>query len=96
MKTIGFVLSAVLIIGATAILGGCTQAAVRAGYGSMAMTLPCGQKLVNVSWKGETADLWVLTRPMQANEAPQTYSYKAKSTFSVFEGAVTITEAKCD
>ena len=94
MKTIGFILSAILIISTTALLGGC-QNAVKSGWGTLQTALPCNQKLVNVAWKGEAADLWLLTRPFRVEDLPETYRFKAKSTFGILEGEVIITEAKC-
>jgi len=60
--------------------------------GNMTITLPCQQKLVNITWK-ET-ELWYLTRPMRADETAETSVFQEDSTYNIMEGKVTISE--CD
>ncbi len=80
---------------AAVMLGGCDQWMARTGLGKQTMKLPCGQKLTNVTWKGQNAELWTLTRPFRNGDAPETHSFKASTMFGVFEGEVTLIESKC-
>jgi hypothetical protein len=43
--------------------------------GTYSVDLPAGEKLVNVTWKGES-DLWYLTRKMTAKDSAETYTFK--------------------
>lgn len=58
----------------------------------MTRELPAGQKLLMVTWKD--SDLWLLWRPMRADDIAETYTLKEESTFGVFNGTVTIKERK--
>jgi hypothetical protein len=49
---------------------------------------------VTVSWKEKDGSLWILSRPMREGEEPETWSYKAKSSFGIFEGEVVLKESK--
>ena len=73
------------------ILAGCNPVARKMG-GNMTINLKPNEKLVSATWK-ETS-LWILTRPMKANETPETYKFREDSTFGVLEGVVTIIEHK--
>lgn len=43
--------------------------------GTYSVDLPAGEKLVNVTWKGES-DLWYLTRKMTVKDSAETYTFK--------------------
>lgn len=43
--------------------------------GTYSVDLPAGEKLVNVTWKGES-DLWYLTRKMSVKDSAETYTFK--------------------
>lgn len=88
-----FSLSCVLM--ATVLLAGCDQYAARHGVGSMDLALPCNQKLVNITWKGEDAQLWYLMRTMTAEDLPDHYTFKGKTTLGVLNGQVNIKEQRC-
>ena len=60
--------------------------------GSANVELPNNTKLINVTWKN--ADLWYLTRPMKANEIPETHTFQERSNFGIIEGKVIFTESK--
>ena len=83
---------AALLIGGMMVLGltGCQYGAKNFG-GDYTISLPKGQKLVNVTWKD--TDLWYLTKPMTESDKAETYSFKEDSTFGVMEGTVTIIES---
>lgn len=85
----------ILMIAVACIVAGCGQSAVKSGWGSMIIDLPCDQKLINISWKGESADLWTLTRPFRPTDQPEQHRFKANATFGLLEGAVVIREHKC-
>jgi hypothetical protein len=60
--------------------------------GDVIYTLPKGEKLVNVTWK--EAELWYLTKPMTANDSPESYTFREKSGWGLVEGTVTLVESK--
>lgn len=57
--------------------------------GTETINLEAGQRVVNVTWKGES-DLWILTR--QDTTAPTTYTFQEKSNWGVMEGKVILIE----
>jgi hypothetical protein len=78
-------------------LSSCTeQQRAKEFGGDMTINLPKGEKLVNVTWKGE-ADIWYLTRPMTSTDSVQTYTFHQEkgSTISFSgNGTVTLIESK--
>ena len=58
--------------------------------GTMTLDLDPGRKLVEVTWKDN--QMWVLTRPMRPGEQPETYTFKEKSSYGVWEGTVILNE----
>jgi hypothetical protein len=71
----------------------CTENQKAKSFGGNAeMTLPKGEKLVNVTWKDD--NLWYLTRPMTPTDSATTYSFHEESSFGVWEGTYTIIEQK--
>jgi hypothetical protein len=73
---------------------GCTEnGRARAMGSTMRLTLPCDQKLVNVTWK--EAELWYLTRPMREGEKPETLTFHADTPLGLLEGTVVLTESAC-
>ena len=70
---------------------GCNSCA-RSFGGTTSLKLPCGSKLVNLTWKGD--NLWYLTRPMVDGDVPQAYSFQEDSNLGVMEGTVHITECE--
>lgn len=72
---------------------GCTEnERARVYGGSMTIPLPCGQRLATATWKG--ADLWYLTRPMEATDEPVTSVFHEASQFGIANGTVTFFECK--
>lgn len=87
MKKLFLALALILALGSVA----CTQQDMARNFGGTAqIDLPPGEKLVNVTWK--QVDLWILTRPANPGETPQTYRFKESSSFGVMEGTVVIQE----
>ena len=60
--------------------------------GSATITLPDNQKLQLVTWKND--NMWVLYRPMRADEQAETYTYQEDSKFGLLEAKITIREVK--
>jgi hypothetical protein len=83
-----------IIISLVAIsLASCTENSKAKNWGGTAyLTLPAGQKLVNVTWKD--AELWYITRPMRKDEFPETYTFNEESNWGVMEGSYIIKETK--
>lgn len=74
-------------------LSGCTkQDMAKEWGGTYTMNLPKGEKLMEVTWKD--TNLWYLTRPMQDDEEPETYTFREDSEFGIWEGTVIIVESK--
>lgn len=58
--------------------------------GTTTVELPVDHKLFDVTWKKD--NLWYATRPMRADETPETYTFKEDSSFGIFEGTVIFVE----
>lgn len=71
----------------------CTEnSRVRNWGGTGTLVLPTGQKLVNLTWKGD--QLWYLTRPMIESDSVETYEFREESSFGIIEGTYKIIESK--
>lgn len=86
------VIGGILVLAVVAIsLTGCTeQRRAREFGGNATVELPAGTKLVTVTWK--EASIWYLTRPMNPDEKPETYTFTESSSWGVIEGKVLIVE----
>ena len=74
-----------------ALLTGCTPNQFAKSYGgTMSVDLECGQKLFDLTWKGDS--FWYATRPMRSDEKAETYTFREQSSFGVMEGKVVIRE----
>ena len=83
------ILSAIAIIA----LSSCTEnERVKSFGGTGDINLPQGQKLVNVTWKGN--QVWYLTRLMRKDEVADTYQFQEESSWGVVEGTYIIHESK--
>jgi hypothetical protein len=83
----------IIIIIAAISLTACTENSRAKSFGGTAiLTLPVGQKLVNVTWKD--AQLWYITRPMRADETAETYTFNEESGYGLVEGTYVIKEKK--
>lgn len=60
--------------------------------GNATVILPDNQKLQLVTWKED--DMWLLYRPMRADEQAETYTYQEDSRFGILEANITIREVK--
>ncbi len=80
-----------LILIAVLSLISCTENQRARQFGGVAhIDVTAGQKVVGATWKA--ADLWVLTRPMRADETPETFTLHESSNFGVMEGSVVLKE----
>ncbi len=71
---------------------GCSNWAAKNFGGTMNVKLPCNEKLYDVTWKGDS--FWYVTRPMRADEKPETYVFREKSNMGLLEGDVKIKECR--
>ena len=82
-----------LAIGVIVMLGSCTEnSRVRNFGGDGTLTLPKGQKLINVTSKND--DIWYLTRPMTPQDSCQVYTFHEEASWGVLEGTYKIIEVK--
>jgi hypothetical protein len=89
MKNLKFLLALVLV----ATLFSCTEnSRVRKWGGDGTLELPKGQKLVNLTWKGD--QLWYLTRPMTERDSVETYTFHEESSFGIIEGTYRVIESR--
>ncbi len=83
----------VLMIGIL-LCGACTEQSRAKSFGGTAnIDLPKGEKLINVTWKGES-HIWYLTRPMTESDKAETYNFRESSSFGIIQGKVTLVEHK--
>jgi hypothetical protein len=72
-------------------LTSCTEnIRARSWGGTTEVNLPPGQKLVDVTWKGN--DLWYMYRPAVEGERIETYVFREDSSFGIMEGKVIFKE----
>lgn len=71
----------------------CDQYVSREFGGNTIIKLEPGERLVEVTWKGE-ADLWYLVEPMDSDYTPKTKIFKERSVLDVLNGQVTFIESK--
>ena len=87
------ILSLLGVVAVLAVAAGCTEnQRARTFGGTMTVTLPAGQKLVNATWKQD--NLFYLTRPMRTNETAETFTFKEDSSWGIIEGDVIFVETK--
>ena len=71
----------------------CEQYIAKEVGGTVTINLEPGQKLVEVTWKGD-ADLWYLTEPMDSDYVPKTKIFNESSMLGVCEGKVIFIETR--
>jgi len=71
----------------------CDQYVTRQFGGNSTIKLEPGEKLVEVTWKGN-GDLWYLVEPMDSDYVPKTKVFKESSMVGVMEGSVTFVETR--
>jgi hypothetical protein len=71
----------------------CTENSMAKNFGGeMVVDLPCGEKLYDLTWK--ESDFWYATKPMREGDAVETYTFRSKSEFGVYEGTVVVKECR--
>jgi hypothetical protein len=60
--------------------------------GTTKIELEPGEKLVEVTWKGD--DIWYLVEPMDSNYDPKIKTFKESSRIGVLEGKVIFYEKR--
>ena len=70
----------------------CDQAITRTMGGTTKIELEPGEKLVEVTWKGD--DIWYLVEPMDSNYVPKTKTFKESSRAGILEGKVIFYEKR--
>lgn len=89
MKIVSII--AAVIIAAS--LSSCSdQSRARKFGGTVKIDLPAHTKLVNAAWK--ESHLWLLTRPMHADETADTFEFTERSSWGILNGTVVIKETK--
>lgn len=84
-------LCGLVMLFAIVFFAGCAENTRAKNYGGTATTkLSCGEKLINITWKDD--NLWLVTRPMKADDVAETYEFKEDSKWGVVEGKIVITE----
>lgn len=87
--------TATIMIAFLILLLACTQNQRARQFGGTAtINLPANQKLVVATWKNDS--LWYLTRPMRADESPESYWFQEDSSFGIMQGTVIFHESKGD
>jgi uncharacterized lipoprotein YehR (DUF1307 family) len=90
MKT---VMKFVIVVIVSIMMIGCTDNYRAKHYGgTMKIDLEPSQKLVDVTWKGNS--LWYMTKPMSETDIAETYTFKEESGFGLVEGKVIFIESK--
>ena len=80
-----------IIASAAISLASCTEnQRARSFGGTEVINLEAGTRVVNVTWKGKDASLWILTK--KDTTKATTYYFTEKSGFGVMEGQVIINE----
>lgn len=89
-KIIVFILSIIFV---TICIAGCTeQGRAKSLGGTYVENLPKGRKFILATWKD--SNLWIITKPMKADDVAETYEMTESSAFGVFQGKVIIKESK--
>ena len=73
-------------------LTSCEQSITRTLGGTTKIELESGEKLVEVTWKGD--DIWYLVEPMDSDYVPKTKTFKESSRIGVLEGKVIFYEKR--
>ena len=73
-------------------LTSCDQSITKTLGGTTKIELEPGEKLVEVTWKGD--DIWYLVEPMDSDYVPKTKTFKESSRIGVLEGKVIFYEKR--
>jgi len=73
-------------------LTSCDQSITKTLGGTTKIELESGERLVEVTWKGD--DIWYLVEPMDSNYVPKTKTFKESSRVGILEGKVIFYEKR--
>lgn len=73
-------------------LTSCDHSITRTMGGTTKIELESGERLVEVTWKGD--DIWYLVEPMDSNYVPKIKTFKESSRIGILEGKVIFYEKK--
>ena len=71
----------------------CDNHLARSFSGTVDITVPCGQQVFDVTWKGE--DLWYATQPAPSGWTPQAKRFTEYSSYGMIQGEVVLNESRC-
>ena len=94
MKKMYFVFGFVMLLAAAIIISLCRQAFTRTMGGTTEIQLEPGEKLLEVTWKGN--NIWYLVEPMDSDYIPKKKIFKESSSGGILEGKVIIIEVRDD
>ena len=93
MKKLFFIFGFVMILMITVVsFNSCDQIITRSMGGTTKVQLEPGEKLLEVTWKGD--NIWYLVEPMDSNYIPKTKVFKESSMFGTLEGKVIFYEKR--
>ena len=88
-----FSIFGIVILAVTAFtFSSCDQALTRSMGGTTKVQLEPGEKLLEVTWKGD--NIWYLVEPMDSNYIPKTKTFKESSRAGILEGKVIFIETR--
>lgn len=92
MKKLFFIFGIVIVLVVVITLNSCDQALTRSMGGTTKVQLEPGEKLLEVTWKGD--NIWYLVEPMDSNYIPKTKTFKESSKAGILEGKVIFIETR--
>jgi hypothetical protein len=93
MKKLFFIFGIVIVVLVAVItLNSCDQALTRSMGGTTKVQLEPGEKLLEVTWKGD--NIWYLVEPMDTDYVPKTKTFKESSRAGILEGKVIFIETR--
>jgi hypothetical protein len=93
MKKLFFIFGIVIVVLVAVItLNSCDQALTRSMGGTTKVQLESGEKLLEVTWKGD--NIWYLVEPMDTDYVPKTKTFKESSRAGILEGKVIFIETR--
>ena len=92
MKKLFFIFGIVMLAVTAFTFSSCNQALTRSMGGTTKVQLEPGEKLLEVTWKGD--NIWYLVEPMDSNYIPKTKTFKESSRAGILEGKVIFIETR--
>ena len=92
MKKLFFIFGIVILAVTAFTFSSCDQALTRSMGGTTKVQLEPGEKLLEVTWKGD--NIWYLVELMDSNYIPKTKTFKESSRAGILEGKVIFIETR--